>query len=71
MTMFKTLHLRNDQDRLYVSRKEGGRRITRIEDSIDACIKRLKDNIQKSKERLITATRNNNSDTKISRRTIT
>ena len=36
MTMHKTLHPRDDVDRLYVSRKEGGRGLTSIEDSVDA-----------------------------------
>ena len=36
MTMHKALHLRDDVDRVYVSRKEGGRRLACIEDSVDA-----------------------------------
>ena len=55
MTMHKVLHLRDDADRLYVTRKEGGRGLTSIEDSVDTSILRLRDYIQKSKERLITA----------------
>ena len=43
MTMHKALHLRNDVGRLYVSRKERGRRLASIEDSIDASIQRLED----------------------------
>ena len=35
MTMHKALHPRNDVDRLYVSRKEGGRGLASIEDSVD------------------------------------
>ena len=38
MTMHKVLHPRDDVDRLYVTRKEGGRGLTSIEDSIDASI---------------------------------
>ena len=53
--MHKTLHLRDDTDRLYVSRKEGGRGLSNIKDCIDASIKGLKDYIRKCKERLITA----------------
>ena len=34
MTMHETLHPRDDVDRLYVSRKEGGRRLASIEDSL-------------------------------------
>ena len=43
MTMQKALHPKDDIDRLYVSRKEGGRGLTSIEDSIDALIQRLED----------------------------
>ena len=38
MTMHKALHPRDDVERRYVSRKDGGRRLTRIEDSVDASI---------------------------------
>ena len=38
MTIHKALHPRDDVDRLYVSRKEGGRRLASFEDSIDASI---------------------------------
>ena len=41
MTMHKALHPRDDVDRLYVSRKEEGRRLASIEDSIDTKIRRL------------------------------
>ena len=50
MTMHKALHPRDDVDRLYVSRKEGGRGLASIEDSVDASIQRLKDYIQNRKE---------------------
>ena len=36
--MHKALHPRDDVDRLYVSRREGGRGFASIEDSIDALI---------------------------------
>ena len=58
MTIHKALHLRDDVDRLYVSRKEWGRGLTSTEDSTDTLIQRLEDYIQKRWERLITATRN-------------
>ena len=58
MTMHKALHPRDDVDRLYVSRKVGGRGLASIEDSVDASIQRLKDYIQKHKGGLITARRN-------------
>ena len=58
MTKHLALHPRDDIDRLYVSRK-GGRRPTSIEDSVDASIQRLEDNVEKCRERLITATGSN------------
>ena len=35
MTMHKTIHPRDDVDRLFVSRKEGGRGLASIEDTVD------------------------------------
>ena len=35
MIIHKTLHLRDDIDRLYVSREEEGRGLTKTEDSVD------------------------------------
>ena len=58
MTMHKALRPRDDVDRLYVSRKEGGRGLASIEDSVDTSIHQLKNYIQKHKGGLITATRN-------------
>ena len=49
LTMHKALHPRDDVDRLYVSRKEGGREIASIEDSVDASIQRLEDYIKNTK----------------------
>ena len=57
--MHQALHSRDDFDRRYVSRKEGGIGLTSIEDSVDTLIQRLEDYIEKWEERLITATRNN------------
>ena len=71
MIMHKALHRRDDVDRLYVSRKEGGKRLTSIEDSVDASIQRLQDYIQKHKGGLITATRNDTDNTRDNRMTIT
>ena len=45
LSMHKVLHPRVDVDRLYVSRKEGGRGLVCIEDSVDASIQRLEDYI--------------------------
>ena len=72
--MYKALYPRDDVNRLYVSRKEVGRGLTSIEDSVDALIQWLKDNIEKRRGRLITATRNNTDNmridkTKIGRKT--
>ena len=71
MTMHKALHPRDDVDRLYVSRKEGGRGLASSEDSVDASIQRLKDYIQKHEGGLITATRNETENTMKNRMTIT
>ena len=65
------IHPRDDVDRLYVSRKEGGRRLTSIEDSVDTSIQRLEDYIEKREERLITATISNTGNTRTNRTTIT
>ena len=47
MTMHKALHPRDDVDKLYASRKEGGRVLASIQDSIDASIRRLEEYIEK------------------------
>ena len=71
MTIHKALHLRDDVDRLYVSRKEGGRGLTSIEDSVDESIQRLKDYTGKHEGGLITAIRNNTDNTMDNRMTVT
>ena len=71
MTMHKALHPRDDVDRLYVSRKEGGRGLTSSEGIVDASIQRLKDYIQKHDGGLITAIRNENGNTMDNRMLIT
>ena len=58
MTMHKALHPRDDVDRLYESRKEGGRGLACIEDTVDASIQRLEDYIEKHERGLITTIRN-------------
>ena len=71
--MHKALHPRDGVYRLYVSRKEGGRELTSIEDSVDPSIQRLEDYIEKHERRLIAATRNYTNDinqkTKVGRKT--
>ena len=71
MTIHKALHSRNDVNRLYVSRKEGGRGLGNIEDSVDASIQRLEDYIEKHERGLITAIRNDTDITIDDRRTKT
>ena len=71
MTMHKAVHPRDDVDRLYVSRKGGGRGLASIEDSVDASIQRLEDYIQKHEVGLITATRNDANNTMDNRMTTT
>ena len=69
--MYKALDPSDDVDRLYVSRKEGGRGLASIEDSVDTSIQRLEDYIQKHEGGLITATRNDTENTMNNRMTIT
>ena len=72
MTMHKALHLRDDVDRLYVPRKEGGRGLPSIEDTVDKSIQRLEDYFKKKPEQgLIKAIRNNTVNTIDDRMTIT
>ena len=49
--MHKSLHPRDDINKLYVSRNEGGRRLASIKDSIDPSIQGLRVNLKKRKER--------------------
>ena len=63
MTIHKALHPRDDVYRLYVSRKEGGRGLTSIEDSVDASIQQLEDFIEKHERGLIPAIRNDTDNT--------
>ena len=63
MTMHKALHPRDEVDRLHVSRKEEGRELAIIEDSVDASIQHLEDYIEKLEQGLITATIKDTDDT--------
>ena len=63
MTMHKVLHPRDDVDRLYVSRKEGGRGLASIEDTVDVSIQRLEDYIEKHERGLITTIRDDTDNT--------
>ena len=69
--MHKALHPRDNIDRLYVSRKEGGRGLASIEDSVDASMQRLEHYIEKRERWLITAIRNDTDNTIDDRMTIT
>ena len=71
MTMHKALHPRDDVDRLYVSRKKGGRGLASTEDSVDTSIQRLEDYTQKHDGGLFIAIRNNTDNTMDNRMTIT
>ena len=70
MTIHKAFHPRDDLDRLYVPRKEGGRGLASIEDSFDASMQRLED-IEKHEQGLITAIKNDTDNTIDDRMTIT
>ena len=61
--MHKALHPRDDVDRLYVPRKERGRGLSSIEDSLDTPIQRLEDYIEKHEQGLITDIRINTDNT--------
>ena len=63
MIMHKALHPRDDVDRLYVLRKEEGRGLANIEDSVDTSIQRLEDYIEKHERGMITAIRKNMDNT--------
>ena len=71
MTIHKVLHPRDDVDRLYVSRKEGGRGFASIEDSVHASIQRLEDYIGKHEGGLFTTIRNDPDNTMGNKMTIT
>ena len=68
--MHEALHSRDDIDRLYVSRKVGGRGLASIEDSVDASIQRLEDYLEKYERGLIAALGNDTDNSKGNRMTI-
>ena len=70
ITMNKALHPRVDVDRLHVSRKEEGRGLADIEDSVEASIQRLEDYIESHEGKLITASRKDTDNTIDDRMTI-
>ena len=64
-------HPRYGTVRLYASRKERERGLASIQDSVDASIQLLEDNIHKHRGKPITAIRNNTDNTSINRTKIT
>ena len=58
MTMKLALHPWDDVDRLYVSRKDGGRGLVSIKDSVGTSIRWLEDYTEKHERGMITAIRN-------------
>ena len=50
-TMNKALNFRDDVDSLYVSGKEGVRRIVSMEDSVDASKQQLEDYLKKARSK--------------------
>ena len=71
MTMHTVLHPRDDVDRLYASRKERGRGLPSIEDTVDTPIQRLEDYKEKPTRGLITTIRNDTDNTINERMTTT
>ena len=71
VTTHKALHPTDNVDRLYVSRKEGGRGLASNEDSVDASIQRLEGYIGKHERGLITAITNDFDNTIDERMTTT
>ena len=63
MTMHKVLHPRDDVEWLYVSRKEGGRGLSSIEDSVDTSIQWLEDYMETREGGLIRTIRNDTDNT--------
>ena len=70
MTMHEVLHPRDNVDRLYVSRKEWGRQLASIEDSVEASIHWFEDYIEKHEGGLFTAIKNDTDNTVTNRMTI-
>ena len=68
--MHKVLHQRDGVDRLYVSRKEGGKRLASIEDSVNALTHQLENYIEKHEGGLITTIKNDTDNTMTDRTTI-
>ena len=63
--MHNGLHPRSDVDRMYKPRKEGGRGLTSVEDTVNLAKIGLERYIKESKERLIIAARYDTENTEI------
>ena len=59
-TIYVALHPRSDVDRLYISRKEGGRGLISIEDCVELSIRGLEVYVHGSEERLMQVARGEN-----------
>ena len=57
MTMHNALHLKSYIDRLYIPRKEGGRRLQDVEETVKVTNLGLENYVKESKERFLTAAR--------------
>ena len=53
MTKRKASHSEDGIDRLFVSRKEGGRELATIEDSVDASIQGIDECLKRAKKHLL------------------
>ena len=59
-TIYVALHPKSDVDRLYISRKEGGRGLISIEDCVELSIRGLEVYVHGSEERLMQVAREEN-----------
>ena len=65
LTMHNGLHPRSNVDRMYIPRKDGGRGLMRVEDTVTLAKIGLERYVKESKERLIIAARGDNENTEI------
>ena len=70
MKVHKALRQRDDIDKLHMYRKEGERGRVSFENSVDTSIRRFEYFIKKSKERIVSVTRNSRDYIKTNRTTI-
>ena len=65
LTMYNGLHLRSDVDRVYLPRKDGGRGLMCVEDTVKKANFGLERYVKERKERLIVAARGDNENADI------